>query len=74
MQTIAFNYDTVFLFRSFWGNNMSTEYNAKTAGPRLKTSKRKSGTSDSGTETSALKSETSALGSRRWDRAPQPYG
>ena len=37
MQTIAFNYDTVFLFRSFQGKNMSMGYNSKTAGPGLKT-------------------------------------
>ena len=48
MHTIAFNYDTVFLFRSFWGNNMSTEYNPKTARPRLKTSAGKSGYSNPG--------------------------
>jgi len=37
MQTIVFNYDTLFLFRSFQGNNMSMGYNSKTAGPGLKT-------------------------------------
>jgi hypothetical protein len=59
MHTIAFNYDeTVFLFRSFWGNNMSTEYNPKTARPRLKTSARKSGYSNPGLETSAYGSKT----------------
>jgi len=58
MQTIASDYDTVFLFRSFWGNNMSTEYNPKTAGPRLKTSPRKSGNVAPGSETSALGSKT----------------
>jgi len=58
MQTIASDYDTVFLFRSFWGNNMSTEYNPKIAGPRLKTSPRKSGNVAPGSETSALGSKT----------------
>jgi len=58
MQTIASGYDTVFLFRSFWGNNMSTEYNPKIAGPRLKTSPRKSGNVAPGSETSALGSKT----------------
>src|ERR1700729_2617871 len=37
MQTIALGYDTLFLFRSLRGNNMSTEYNSKTAGPGSKT-------------------------------------
>ena len=37
MQTIVSGYDTVFLFRSLRGNNMSTEYNPKTAGPGSKT-------------------------------------
>jgi predicted transcriptional regulator of viral defense system len=60
VQTIAFDYDTVFLFRSFWGNNMSTEYKSKTAGPRLKTSARKSGYSVPGSE----KSQASSLGSK----------
>src|ERR1700677_4860818 len=58
MQTIASDYDTVFLFRSFRGNNMSTEYNPKIAGPRLKTSPRKSGNVAPGSETSALGSKT----------------
>jgi len=58
MQTIASDHDTVFLFRSFWGNNMSTEYNPKIAGPRLKTSPRKSGNVAPGSETSALGSKT----------------
>src|ERR1700677_3638110 len=58
MQTIASSYDTVFLFRSFWGNNMSTEYNPKIAGPRLKTSPRKSGNVAPGSQTSALGSKT----------------
>jgi predicted transcriptional regulator of viral defense system len=38
MQTIALGYDTVFLFRSLRGNNMSTEYNSQKAPPRLETS------------------------------------
>ena len=58
MQTIASGYDTVFLFRSSWGNNMNTEYNPKIAGPRLKTSPRKSGNVAPGSETSALGSKT----------------
>jgi hypothetical protein len=58
MQTIAFNYNTVFLIRSFWGNNMSTEYNPKISGPRLKTSARKSGYSNPGLGTSAYGSKT----------------
>ena len=58
MQTIASGYDTVFLFRSFRGNNMSTEYKPKIAGPRLKTSPRKSGNVAPGSETSALGSKT----------------
>jgi predicted transcriptional regulator of viral defense system len=58
MQTIPSDHDTVFLFRSFWGNNMSTEYNPKTAGPRLKSSPRKSGNVAPGSETSALGSKT----------------
>jgi hypothetical protein len=74
MQTIAFGYDAVFLFRSFRGNNMSTEYNPteynpKTAGPRGKTSARKPGYSVSTSETSTLKSETSALGSKTFGAA-----
>jgi predicted transcriptional regulator of viral defense system len=43
MRTIPQMYDTVFLFRSFWGNNMSTEYKTKTAVSRSKASGRKSG-------------------------------
>ena len=58
MQTIASGYDTVFLFRSSWGNNMNTEYNPKIAGPRLKTSPRKSENIAPGSETSALGSKT----------------
>jgi predicted transcriptional regulator of viral defense system len=58
MQTIALNYDTVFLIRSLWGNNMSTEYNPKTAASRLETSARKSGYSNPGLETSAYGSKT----------------
>jgi hypothetical protein len=64
MRAIASNYDTVFSFRFFWGNNMSKEYNPKTAVPRSKTSVRKSGYSAPGPEISALKSKTSALGSK----------
>ena len=58
MQTIAFNYDTVFLFRSSWGNNMNTEYKPKTARPRLKTSAPKPRRSNPGRETSARGSKT----------------
>ena len=43
MQTIASNYDILFLFRSFRGNNMSTKYKSKTARPRPKISGQKSG-------------------------------
>ncbi len=64
MQTIALRCDTVFLFRSLWGNIMSTEYNSQKTPPRLETSAGKSGFSDTRMETSAFKSETSARGSK----------
>jgi hypothetical protein len=37
MQAIELRCDTAFLFRSLQGNILNTEYNVKTALPRLKT-------------------------------------